>query len=102
MALLTAKGVLHKREHYLEHRLHGPSEEFDVNSNTRTVAGGYERGKLQGTWKAFYEDGLPKVVESYENDLRQGRFQEFFDNGQLKIEGAYRSDNKEGKWTEYH
>lgn len=98
----TAKGVLHKREHYLEHRLHGPYEEFDVNSNTRTVAGGYERGKLQGTWEAFYEDGLPKVVENYEKDLRQGRFQEFFDNGQLKIEGAYRSDNKEGKWTEYH
>jgi len=57
-----------------------------------------KRGRLQGDWKWFYENGALLREEVYLDNLRNGTMIEYTEDGKIITKGEYIDDLKEGIW----
>lgn len=64
-----------------------------------------KKGRAQGEWKWFYENGSLLREEFYLDNLRNGIMTEFTEDGKIITKGEYIDDLQEGLWyyetTEY-
>ncbi|MDQ3000010.1 MAG: toxin-antitoxin system YwqK family antitoxin [Fibrobacterota bacterium] len=61
----------------------------------------YRDGRLHGSVKALYADGLPWLEGSYLDDIPTGRWRTWSRSGNLQWSTAYRKGEKEGTWEEW-
>ena len=60
------------------------------------------RGKINGSWMEWYDNGEKKYEGYYENGYRNGLWKGWHDSGQLWKEGFYFYDKKEGTWIYWY
>lgn len=58
-----------------------------------------KKGRAQGVWKWFYENGALMREENYVNNLRNGLMTDYTEDGKILTKGEYVDDEKEGLWT---
>jgi antitoxin component YwqK of YwqJK toxin-antitoxin module len=76
---------------------HGPSIEWHPNRVKRSV-GSYSRGRLDGVWKTWHEDGTPYLEATYRAGALHGRFRQREASGEV-LEGMYVEGKAIGLWT---
>lgn len=57
-----------------------------------------KKGRMQGAWTRYYENGQIWVEEAYINGKREGEYKEFTEDGKLLLNGEYMDDKREGIW----
>lgn len=57
-----------------------------------------KKGRAQGEWKWFYENGALLREETYIDNLRNGVMTEFTEDGKIITKGEYIDDLQEGIW----
>ena len=57
------------------------------------------KGKENGEWSSWYENGQLKDKGSYKNALMNQSWEGYYKTGQIKYKGDYDLDNKTNKWT---
>lgn len=57
-----------------------------------------KKGRTQGVWKWFYENGTLMREENYINNLREGVMTEYTEDGKIITKGEYQDDMQEGLW----
>lgn len=57
-----------------------------------------KKGRAQGEWKWFYENGALMREEIYVNNLRDGLMTEYTEDGKIITKGEYIEDLQEGTW----
>lgn len=50
-----------------------------------------ETGKMDGSYKEFFEDGTLKAKGTYENGELNGSYKEYYENGKIKLENLYKN-----------
>lgn len=55
-----------------------------------------KNGKIEGTYKEFYKNKIPKIVAKYENGLLEGEYLAYYDNAQLQTKEYYKEGTKHG------
>jgi antitoxin component YwqK of YwqJK toxin-antitoxin module len=60
------------------------------------------RGIINGSWIAWYDNGEKKYEGYYKNGYRNGLWKAWHDSGQLWKEGFYFYDKKEGTWIYWY
>ena len=58
-------------------------------------------GKMDGTYKEFYENGTLKIETAYKNDEMDGLYKAFYDDGTLMNEGTYKNGKKDGLYKNF-
>ncbi|MDZ4824158.1 MAG: hypothetical protein SH856_11920 [Flavobacteriales bacterium] len=88
-------------------------KEYDDEGRVRLV-GGYNKGKKQGTFRRYDEQGNATGTLDYDKDmlvgegmldsagLRQGIWKLYYPTGELRAEGNYIKGKKDGAWIFYH
>ena len=69
---------------------------------TGKVQGNYKRGKKEGEWVSYDDNGQLSGKGSFKNGKRDGAWVKYHDNGQLKNKGSYKNGKREGDWVGYH
>jgi len=59
------------------------------------------KGKQEGVWVSYRENGQLRTKGNYKNGKQEGVWVEYWDNGQLRTKGNWKSDNKEGLQVSY-
>lgn len=57
-----------------------------------------KKGRAQGEWKWFYENGALMREENYLDNLRDGIMTEFTEDGKIITKGEFIEDMQEGLW----
>lgn len=57
-----------------------------------------KKGRAQGEWKWFYENGALMRQENYIDNLRDGEMVEYTEDGKILTKGEYMDDMQEGLW----
>ncbi len=57
-----------------------------------------KKGRAQGEWKWFYENGALLREEFYIDNLRDGLMKEYTEDGKIITSGEYVEDEQEGIW----
>ena len=63
--------------------------------------GNFEKGKRNGIFKEYYENGVLKGEVEYKNDIKDGIWRTYYENGQLELEGEFRDNKRKGKQKKY-
>ncbi len=72
---------------------------FYYPNNQIEQKGKYDKkGRAQGTWKWFYENGALMREESYLDNLRDGIMTEYAEDAKVITKGEYIDDLQEGLW----
>lgn len=58
-----------------------------------------KKGRAQGDWKWFYENGALMREEFYLDNLRNGMMTDYAEDGKIITKGEYIDDMQEGLWT---
>ncbi len=58
-----------------------------------------KKGRAQGDWKWFYENGAILREEIYIDNLRNGLMTEYTEDGKVITKGEYEDDMQQGIWT---
>ena len=66
------------------------------------MEGNYEKGKEQGEWKAFWENGRLKNKSFFDEGNLTGTWLSYSPTGILLLEGEYKNGQKMGAWEEYY
>ncbi len=62
-------------------------------------SGNYDKkGKPNGKWKWYYENGTVLRDENYKHGKHEGLFQDFTEDGKIVTKGEYVDGEKEGLW----
>ena len=64
--------------------------------------GNYIEGKREGLWKYFRETGQLEIEKNYIEGKEEGLWKSFHENGQLNEEGNYIKGEQEGLWKSFH
>jgi len=64
--------------------------------------GNYIEGKREGLWKSFSENGQLYIEENYIEGKLEGLWKSFYENGQLNEEGNYIEGKLEGLWKSFY
>tara|TARA_Y100000588_G_C13961362_1_gene798862 strand:- start:97 stop:672 length:576 start_codon:yes stop_codon:yes gene_type:complete len=76
---------------------------INVNKNGNIVLEtNCDRGKINGIWRAWYDNGKKEFEGYYKNGYRNGLWKAWHDTGQLWKEGYYFFDKKEGTWLYWY
>ena len=59
----------------------------------------YKDGKLDGPWVYYYENGQLEDKGNYKDDKRDGPWVVYWKNGQLRNKGTYKDGKAEGPWV---
>jgi antitoxin component YwqK of YwqJK toxin-antitoxin module len=62
----------------------------------------YKAGKLDGSYKLFYENGQLKSEEKFIADQVDGESLMYYENGQMAIQQKFKSGKPDGEWREWH
>ena len=73
------------------------NDEGDIILETNCI-----RGKINGSWIEWYDNGKKKYEGLYENGYRSGLWKGWHNSGQLWKEGFYFYDKKEGTWIYWY
>lgn len=57
-----------------------------------------EKGKKDGVWREWYENGDPRDESLYENGVKNGVSKHWYQNGQQMYEGVYVDGTRDGLW----
>ena len=68
---------------------------------TGKVQGNYKRGKKEGEWVSYDDNGQLSGKGSFKNGKRDGEWVYYHDK-QLWSKGSYKNGKKEGEWIAYH
>ncbi|MGZ4037789.1 MAG: toxin-antitoxin system YwqK family antitoxin [Bacteroidia bacterium] len=58
-----------------------------------------KKGRPQGQWQWFYEDGALMRTENYVNGKREGTMTDYTEDGKILTQGEYVDNMKEGLWV---
>lgn len=73
--------------------------EFFYASGKLEQKGRYDKkGRMQGVWKWFYEDGHLWREENYVNGKREGLLTDYNEEGKIIMQGIFVENKKEGTW----
>lgn len=62
----------------------------------------YKMGKMDGSYKLWYENGQVKSEEKYKEDKVDGESLMYYENGQLAVQQNYKNGFPEGEWREWY
>ena len=60
--------------------------------------GKFKKGKKDGLWETYYENGQLLFKENYKNGKRDGLSEWYLLDGQLSEKGNYKDGKKDGLW----
>lgn len=60
------------------------------------------KGREQGPWKLYYEDGRNQSSGNYKNGLREGEWLFYFPEGNIEQKGNYSAGKPSGQWIWYY
>ena len=60
------------------------------------------RGKLEGKYIEYYENGMPVLVARYKEGKQNGVIKKFYPEGELEAKGFMKDDIANGKFTFYY
>jgi antitoxin component YwqK of YwqJK toxin-antitoxin module len=75
----------------------GEVEERFANGVVR-IKGYKMKGKREGLWRSWYENGQLNSELSFVHDDREGPYGVWYENGKKMVEGEYKKDVAVGKW----
>ncbi len=95
-------GLLEEKDdiHYLKNTneiYSGPVFNIDGKSE-----GYIKKGKWDGPFKSYYDNGQLQQEEIYNNGKRDGPLKSYHENGQLMGEGTYKDDKLDGPYKSYY
>jgi len=61
----------------------------------------YYKGKYNGKWEQWAENGKKLYEVHYKNDTLSGDFMVWYSTGVLKQKGVYAENTRSGQWIEY-
>jgi antitoxin component YwqK of YwqJK toxin-antitoxin module len=62
----------------------------------------YKMGRLDGSYKLYYDNGQVKSEEKYKEDKVDGESLMYYDNGQLAVQQNFKNGSPEGEWREWY
>ena len=65
------------------------------------INGSFRKGKKNGNWLSYHENGQLKVKKYYSDGITNGAYESYYDNGQLKEKEYYKDGKREGAWEIY-
>ena len=77
-------------------------EYYQLNPKILKLEGEYIKGKLNGEFKEYYDNGKLKYEGKYLNNQKNGMGKEYYDNNKLKYIGNYLNGIKNGKGKEFN
>jgi antitoxin component YwqK of YwqJK toxin-antitoxin module len=75
--------------------------EFQYGNGKLRAKGSLKKGKEEGYWEDYNEDGTLFSKGNYINGSPSGDFKFYHENGILEEEGKFIFGKKEGKWNTY-
>lgn len=68
-----------------------------------TAEGDYDdKGKKNGVWNYYYEDGLLHRMITFKDGVANGEYKIYYSNGQIRERGSYENDKLEGECLGYY
>ena len=64
--------------------------------------GSFKKGKREGTWVLYYDNGRIRDKGDYKNGQKDGPWVDYHKNGQLNAKGDYWNGKKDGSWVFYN
>lgn len=117
---VTFKGLWYKngqkkwKANYEETVPTGPDSSWYENGNLKKVTNSNKYGKLEGSWKEWYDNGQlqteyfmkQKMDANYtkigwHTGVKDGEYKEWYENGQMKTWGFYDMGKEKGEWKNY-
>ena len=76
---------------------------IDINNDGNIILEtNCNRGKINGPWITWYDNGEKKYEGHYKNGYKDGLWKGWHDSGKLWKEGFYFYDKKEGTWIYWY
>lgn len=95
------EGLLIRRYHLKEGRLHGPYTEWYPNGNLKKEFQ-YENNLLAGEQKEYFPEGGLKVLSQYRDQKHDGLYEEWHSNGILAKKISFQHGIKSGQYGEWY
>ena len=70
--------------------------------DTKVYLGKMKKGKQDGTWTEWYENGLKRSKTVYFEGLVNGKREWWSEYGKMDSSGTYKDGKLNGKWTTWH
>lgn len=75
----------------------------DIPTDRKIEEGYFNKGRKEGVWIKYYEDGKTPVLKgNYLNNRPEGEYKRFFKTGKIKESGAFGKAHFKGELTRYH
>lgn len=100
-------GTIKKEYGFKDGLLDGPFKTYFINQ-LPDISGKYEKALKVGDWVEYNNDGKIRIRKSYRAGIlykeakENGSFKEFYDSGIPKLEVQYKEGKKEGPFKEYY
>ena len=75
---------------------------YQMFGDQKVVLGKMVKGKKEGVWSGWYDNGIKKNQDSYIKGIKNGRSTEYYDEGTLKGEGTFKDGVMIGTIKIYH
>ena len=82
-------------------KLFSGSVEFQYDNGKLRAKGSFKKGKEEGYWEDYNEDGTPFSKGNYVKGNPHGNFKFYHENGIIEEEGNFIFGIKEGNWNTY-
>ena len=69
---------------------------------TGKIQGNIVKGKKEGEYLTYYENGQLKYKSNYKEGVLEGEWLYYHENGQLRFKRNWKDGKKEGEWLYYH
>ena len=79
----------------------GPWFSYYENGQLREK-GAFKNGEKEGPWVGYHSNGQLWFKGEWQNDKQEGPGVGYHSNGRLKYKGTYKNDKREGPWVEYN
>ena len=66
---------------------------------TGRIKGSFRRGKRDGEWEKYYENGQLSFKGLYKDGKKVGLWVEYGSNGKLESKGTYLNGKRDGNWV---
>lgn len=93
-----------KVETYTDNMKNGPYITYyeGKDSTFRKSEINYKMGKLDGSYKLFYDNGQVKSEEKYKEDKVDGESLMYYENAQLAVQQKFKNGIPDGDWKEWY
>ena len=81
---------------------HGKYILYFPSSKSIHIEAIYQKGKLNGLYKEYYEDSGIKTVYNYQNGVKEGVYKKFYETGQLEILCNYKGNKIIGEMKRFY